>query len=396
MSTHNVTKSLFLPELKFIKQVSTSRNKERIFEVHKCSKFEVCPNCASKCSTIYDHVFLTIRDVPLRGKVVILKIKKRRFRCQKCKSIFREPVNGIKKGFRTTQRYRRNLMHDSSNFDTLKKVAKRNNCSQWLVYKCYYEQIELENRKYQTPWPKTVGIDEHSFIRNKYGRKDFTTIFVDYNNKKVREAVYGRAPADLLSCEKLNNIKGRENVKNVITDLSPGFRSFVKSFFPNAIITADKFHVLKLLSGAIQRYKRDVIGKQRKNPFKMMLQKKGKNLRPHEKTTLRAILHFYPELRDIYTAKEALHTLYEIKGYKKASNAFNRLTDWLGYSKIPELQTLRRTLKSWRQEILNYFKTKLSNGRTEGYNRKAKVIQRNAYGFRNFENYRLKLIYLCR
>ena len=57
---------------------------------------------------------------------------------------------------------------------------------------------------------------------------------------------------------------------------------------------------------------------------------------------------------------------------------------------------MRRTLKSWRQEILTYFKTKLSIGRTEGYNREAEVIQRNAYGFRNFENYRLKLIYLCR
>jgi transposase len=265
-----------------------------------------------------------MRDVPLRGKNVIFKVKKRHFKCENCSSIFREPINGIRKGFRTTQRYRRNLMHDSSTFDTLKKVARKHRCSQWLVYKCYYEQIELENRKHQSQWPKTVGIDEHSFIRNKYGRKDFTTIFVDYNNKKVREAVYGRSPADLMSCENLSKIKGREGVKNVITDLSAGFRSFVKDFFPNATITADKFHVLRLLSGPLQKYKREVIGKQRKNPFKMMLQKKGSRLRDHEKNTLRAILHFYPELKDIYTAKEALHTLYEIKGYKKAASAFNR------------------------------------------------------------------------
>jgi len=396
MSHHNVTTSLFLPELKFIKQISSSRHKERVFEVLKCSKFEVCPKCASKCSTIYDHVNLTIRDVPLRGKKVILKVKKRRFKCKNCKSIFREPIRGIKKGFRTTQRYRRNLMHEASNYDTLKKVARIHDCSQWLVYKCFYEQIELENRKHQSPWPKTVGIDEHSFIKNQFGRKDFTTIFVDYNNKKVREAVYGRTPADLLTDENLLKVRGRENVKNVITDLSPGFRSFAREFFPKATITADKFHVLKLLQGPLRKYQKEVIGKQRRNPFKMMLQKKSSNLKDHEKRTLRAILHFHPELKDLYTAKEALHSLYEIKGYKKAAYALNRLTDWLGYSKIPELQTLRKTLKNWRSEILNYFKTKLSNGRTEGYNRKAKVIQRDAYGFRNFENYRLKLIYLCR
>jgi len=396
MSAHNVTKSLFLPELKFIKQLTTSRHKECVFELQKCSPFEVCPKCATKSSSIYDHVYVHIRDVPLRGKQVVVKIKKRRFRCPNCRTIFREPVKGIRKGFRTTERFRRNIMHASSNYETLKRVAKEYKCSQWLVYKCFFEQIELENRKHQSPWPRTVGIDEHSFIRNKFGRKDFATIFVDYNNTKVREAVYGRSPADLLTSENLQKIRGRENVKNVITDLSPGFRSFAKDFFPNAILTADKFHVLKLLSGALQKYKRDVIGRERRNPFKMMLQKRGNRLRLHEKNTLRAILHFYPDLKDIYTAKEALHSLYQIRGYKKARSALIRLTDWLAYSKIPELQTLRRTLKSWREEILNYFKTKLTNGRTEGYNRKAKVIQRNAYGFRNFENYRLKLIYLCR
>lgn len=50
----------------------------------------------------------------------------------------------------------------------------------------------------------------------------------------------------------------------------------------------------------------------------------------------------------------------------------------------------------WRKEILNYFRTNITNGKTEGYNRKAKLIQRKAYGYRNFENYRLRLIYDCR
>lgn len=396
MSEVHLTKSLFLPELKFIKQINTKKKRFKIFELHKQSKFEVCPKCATKASSIYDHVFVTIRDTPLKGRHVILKIKKRRFRCGNCKCIFREPIMGIKKGFRTTQRFRRYLMFCSSNYGTLKSVATQNKCSDWLVYKTYYEQVELETRKFQTPWPKTVGIDEHSFIKNKYGRKDFATIFVDYNNKKVREAVYGRYPADLLTCEHLKKVDDRENVKNVIIDLSSGFKSFAKDFFPNATITADKFHVLKLLSGALQKYKREVIGKSRKNPFKNMLLKSGYKLNFHEKNVLRSILHFYPDLKDIYTAKEALHSFYRIKGFKKASEALTRLTDWLAYSKVPELQTLRRTLKKWRVEILNYFKTKLTNGRTEGYNRRAKLIQRNAYGFKNFENYRLKLIYLCR
>ena len=57
---------------------------------------------------------------------------------------------------------------------------------------------------------------------------------------------------------------------------------------------------------------------------------------------------------------------------------------------------LRKTLMKWRAEILNYFKSGITNAKTEGYNRKAKLIQRKAFGYKKFENYRLRLIYECR
>jgi transposase len=62
-------------------------------------------------------------------------------------------------------------------------------------------------------------------------------------------------------------------------------------------------------------------------------------------------------------------------------------------SKIPEIRYLRQTIHNWRDEILQFFENGLTNGRTEGFNRIAKHIQRNAYGVRNFENYRKRLIY---
>ncbi len=61
----------------------------------------------------------------------------------------------------------------------------------------------------------------------------------------------------------------------------------------------------------------------------------------------------------------------------------------------PELQTLRRTLMRWRQEILEYFRTGLTNGRTEGFNNKAKLVKKRAYGYRSFRNYRLRLLNAC-
>lgn len=61
-------------------------------------------------------------------------------------------------------------------------------------------------------------------------------------------------------------------------------------------------------------------------------------------------------------------------------------------SKLPEIKTLRRTLVRWRNEILNYFATRLTNARTEGFNNVAKLIQKRSYGVKSFENYRLKYL----
>ena len=84
--------------------------------------------------------------------------------------------------------------------------------------------------------------------------------------------------------------------------------------------------------------------------------------------------------------------LYRTRGYHRAATSLTCLTDAMARSDLPEIKTLRRTLMRWRREILNYFKTRITNARTEGFNNLAKVIKRRAYGYRNFENYRLRVL----
>jgi transposase len=71
------------------------------------------------------------------------------------------------------------------------------------------------------------------------------------------------------------------------------------------------------------------------------------------------------------------------------------MADRFGQSPVPEILALRRTLVSWRAEILAYFETGLSNGRVEGFNGKAKLVRMRAYGYRSFKNYRLRLLNAC-
>jgi transposase len=384
-------KFILLPELNLLTHYQSHK-----FRTHyKCAKeseFEVCPRCAVKSYSVHDRRWVQVQDQPIRGSGVYLRILKRRFRCPACKKVFTEPIPGIRKGFKTTERYRRGIKWACENFKDLKSVQQAFGCSAGLVYKTFYEQLALKLRERKNnPWPSRIGIDEHSWLKGKSGRS-FVSLVVDYDNKKIFEAVEGKTALGL--SENLSHIPGRERVKEVALDLCDPFKKFAREMFPNARIVADHFHVVRLLNPALNRARTEITGDKRSHPGRRLLLMNGSRLEYFERRALHQWLDHHPKLKEIYFFKEAIHRLYRIRGFNKAARALVRLTDQMALSKLDEIKTLRRTLMSWRKEILNYFINRTTNARTEGYNNLAKLLQKRAFGFRSFFNYRLRLLSL--
>jgi transposase len=383
---------MLLPELELTKFY---RHKLKMFlHVSKRSEMEVCPRCATPSTTGYDKRTIKVKDAPLRNAAVVLVITKRRFFCKPCKGPFTEPIKGIHKGRRTSERYRSHVLWACENFTDLKRVKSSARCSSGFLHTALYEQLELRLRKRQYPWPAIIGIDEHSFKRNKKtGRMEFCTVIVDYKNKRIKELVHGKTTAELMAA--LAHIPGRENVRFVIVDMCDSFKNFAREFFPNAVIIADKFHVLRLLTPHINRRRRLIAGDRRTARIGWLLLKNGYRLDYFARHAVNEWLTPHPELKALYEWKERMHGFYRTKGYDRAAAALTQMTDELARSDLKELKTLRRTLMKWRSEILAYFKTPLTNGRTEGFNNLAKLVQRRAFGYKNFQNYRLRLLNAC-
>lgn len=393
MPMARLTHFTLLPELELV-EMTGDRSNTRL-TAKKTSLMEVCPKCARPSSIIYDRRRVSIKDAPLRGCAVILHLLKRRFFCKNCRKPFTEPVSGISKGRRTTERFRRHLLWACQRFSDLKSVRAELRCSTSFIYKVLYEQLELQYRMHRlnVPWPTHIGIDEHSFKRSAKGYMDFASMIVDHKRKRVFELVNGRAAGELHAA--LAHVPGRDRVRQVSMDLSSTYKSFVKEFFPNAAITADKFHVIRLLHPAINRRRKEITGDRRTLLIRRLLLRSSKKLSFFEKSAIYRWLDEHPELREIYHFKEAIHGFYRIKGYERACRAFVALTDRMGHSALKEIKTLRATLLRWRSEILNYFKTGLTNGRVEGFNGKAKLIKRKAYGYKSFKNYRMRVLNEC-
>ncbi|MCB0394463.1 MAG: transposase, partial [Bdellovibrionales bacterium] len=99
---NRLSRFILLPELKLLNTRKLLQGKTE-YLVEKVSELEVCPKCASTSKSIYDRRWVKIHDAPIRGIDVRLIIRKRRFYCKNCKKPFTEPVQGIRKGKRTTE-----------------------------------------------------------------------------------------------------------------------------------------------------------------------------------------------------------------------------------------------------------------------------------------------------
>jgi len=138
-----ISHGLILPELTLTNAYLKGRY-QQILETEKKDQGAVCTRCATLSNSCYDRREVTVRDAPIRGRSVLLKIKKRRYWCKPCKKPFTEPVSGIMPKRRTTQRFRKSLLWACENFSDLKAVKKAYRCSNDMIYKALYDNVRRQ------------------------------------------------------------------------------------------------------------------------------------------------------------------------------------------------------------------------------------------------------------
>lgn len=354
----------------------------------------VCYNCGSvnvvkagRCSSV-------VREETFRQTPLWLKIYKHRVYCKDCKKTLTQRVPGIYSGRRSTQRFRLSVAQSCGRMSDLATVSRFHNVSHGFAYQVYYEQVEIKLREriQKKKWPEVIGIDEHFFRRHK-GVTEFVTMVTNLKERQTFEMVHGKDHASLQ--RGFENIPGRENVKVVVIDMSSTYKSFVQKFFPNAKLVADKFHVLRLFSPQIMKAGKDIHGHRQELQTRRKLLRSRQKLDYFMRVDIDRYLKDHPKLNELYRWKEKLFEVYRIKGYGRAKKAFEKMLDQMKSSSLEEVQKLLGTFKRWKDEILRYFENGYTNAFTERMNGTGKLVQRRAFGYKSFRNYRLRTLSAC-
>ena len=225
------------------------------------------------------------------------------------------------------------------------------------------------------------------------------TTFCDLKNHRIYDITLGRSEAALESY--FVNLQGKLGVRIVCMDLAVVYRSIVRKHFPQALIVADRFHVIRLINHHFLACWREIDAVGSKNRGLLSLMRRHRhNLKPEQQVRLLTYLAQRPALELIYRFKQRL-CYWLLKKHKtrrqceKLAPRFLRAVVGLRQSGLAQLITLGETLHSWSEEIARMWRFTRSNGITEGFHNKMETLNRQAYGFRNFENFRLRVKVLC-
>lgn len=361
-----------------------------------CTDVVRCPFCGCFELRKKSRYERRVRHESYGRRASILLIEGCKFICKGCCRYFNQRFPGILPRKRSTEFFRKEVFEKHNNGICQSTLAKMLNIGSATIERWYHDFLKLTVSEMKNAHcPRMMGIDEHFFSR----KNGYATTICNLRNNKVFDVTLGRTDLSLESY--LKNLKGKENVKVVVMDMAEVYRRVVKRHFPNAKIVSDRFHVIKLINYHFLKLWQQIDPDGRKNRGLLSLMRRHEyNLSPLQKNKLGVYFLRYPELKPIYDFKQKLTMLLLIKKQtkkecKKLIPVFLDYIQQLKNSALEQMVTLGKTLESWKEEVVRMWRFTKSNGITEGFHNKMKTIQKRAYGFRNFENYRLRVRALC-
>lgn len=239
-----------------------------------------------------------------------------------------------------------------------------------------------------------LGVDETS---SRKGHK-YVTLGVDLDASRVVHVCQGKGKATLKSIQEHLENKGvpEGQVTQLSMDLSPSFIAGAAAYFPDAKITFDRFHVVKLLNEAMDKVRKD----ERKEHEalkgeKYTFLKNRQNLSAEKEIILTESLQLYPKLGEAYRLKVLFNDLWEMPDKLTASIFLTGRCNEVDAAKIPAFMTFAKTVKAHWWGIIHFVESHITNGILEGINSKVQLAKRRARGYRNINNFINMIYFLC-
>jgi len=364
-----------------------------IIHLKKKGKTGICPICNKKRRKVIEIRKRKIRDFNILNEKCYILFDAYRISC-KCGYRSMEKLDFVLPNEMITKRFSEHIFQLCEKM-TLKDAAKFAMVD-WRTAKRIDKQILKEKFKdLNNINPTRIGVDE---IAHEKGHKYLTIVRdidkgVIWVGDKRKEETMNQFFTEL----------GKEKTKLITVAVMDMWDPFIKSVKENtrAEIVFDKFHISKKINEALDNIRKKEFSKadfeerKRMKKKRFLILSRDKNLNNEKREELRTLLEINKNLQVAYILKEQILDIFD---EKSKENALLRIEKWkenVINAQVEELRKVIKMMDTYFYGIENYFTHHVTNGASEGYNNKINIIKRRAYGFKDIEYFKLKILQSC-
>ena len=388
---------LGLPGLEVIEYALERQGEQEVIHIfcRHVNDVAICPQCGQVSETVHEQEERCVRHLDIWGKATYLHFPSRRFRCKHCKKPFTESLPWVESKRRESRAYELHVYEQCKHTDQA-AVAEREGLHHETVKGIFVRWAKRAEKRRQSTTVRCLGVDEISLRK---GHQQFALVLSDLERHCVLAVLPERSQKAFETwLEGLSAVE-RQAIRLVSMDMWGPYRGVVRSELPHAEIVADRFHVTKQLNEALSKIRRRLQSKSSPTSYELLkgirwiLVRRRADLKPEEEAKLQAALDVFPELRTAYLLKERFVTIAD--KIDDRSQAARFLRAWMyeaQASGLVQLVKFTQTLQHWWEEFLNYFNEGFSSGVVEGLNNAIRGTIRRAYGYHQFEHFRLHVM----
>jgi transposase len=375
-------------------QQSEVENESIIIVLKRTSETGICPCCNRRCRYIHKRRTHKIRDLDIAGSKTYIEFVRYDIDCR-CGYTGVENLDFCEEYSRYTTRFEEKVIILCTKM-CIKDVSKEMRIG-WEATK----NIDKKNaRKYILDFdyinPKKIGVDEIAYEK---GHK-YLTVVRDIDLGKVIWVGNARKKETLDEFFRKLGIVKCMDIRLAVCDMWDPYIASIREN-TSASIVFDKFHIAKVINDVVDTVRKkefakaDKIEKKQMKKKRFLILSRQKRLDDKKRETLFDLLDVNKNLYATYILKEQALDIFDEEDEFKATERLDKWIKNVIKSGIEEFIPVLNRIKSYLYGILNYFKYKLTNAQSEGFNNKINVIKRKAYGFRDLEYFKLKILQSC-
>jgi transposase len=349
-----------------------------------------CPNCGAADCPAYDTERMTWRHLNFFQYQAWLNARVPRLRCDKC-GIRKAHVPWARPDSGFTLLFEALLMTMLSAMpvNSVAKMVGEHDTRLWRVLHHYVDQARARSDASDVT---RAAIDETAARRGH----DYITLFVDIDQARVLFATEGR-DADTVAAfaEDLAAHGGdAEAISEVCIDMSAAFIKGTAEHLPNAAITFDKFHAVKIVNDAVDQVRRtEQKGQSLLRGTRYIWLRNPTNLSDRQRATLDSLPTRHLKTARAYQIRLAFQDLYHQPSAEAGAGFLKKWYFWATHSRLEPMIEAARTVKRHWDGILRWFDSKIANGLIEGINSLVQAAKAKARGYRSIRNLKA-IVYL--